>query len=112
MPRGVVGDAIFIDEESDAEDMSTTKSEYEEAEVNYINIAQHNPEDAEDEIRKRTPDQDLTEKAEETQETDDDTLEDLLRATEEKKKPRPRQGMSKKPKKPRPPQDRSDREFL
>ena len=66
-PR-VVGDPIVIDNDSDAEDMSTNNSE-----------------DAEDDIRQRNPDKDLPDKQEEYQDTDDETMEELVRATQENK---------------------------
>ena len=48
-------------------------------------MSRNNSEDAEEEIRKRTPEKDLPDKPEETQDTDDETMEDLVRATEENK---------------------------
>ena len=44
-------------------------------------MSTNNSEDTEDEIRKRTTDQDLPDKPEETQDTEDEILEQLLRAT-------------------------------
>ena len=53
----VFGDPTFIDDESDGDDIFKNNSEY-----------------AEDKIRKLTPDKDLPDKPEETQDNDDETL--------------------------------------
>ena len=66
-PR-VVGDSIVLDNDSDADDISTNNSE-----------------DAEDDIRKRTPEKYLSDKQEEIDDTDDQKLEDVVRGTQENK---------------------------